>query len=78
MERRSVLLTGGTGFIGRFVLDELLKQEMIVHCLINNRLPHITNENLHIHSIDLLNAGERQLIQLFNDFSLRTLRLCGE
>ena len=33
---RAVLLTGATGFVGRFVLDELLRQnpQLTVHCLV--------------------------------------------
>ncbi len=51
---KKVLLTGPTGFIGRFVLEELIDRGCEVHCLNFNDSPHLKHERVFTHQFNLL------------------------
>ena len=55
MRNRRAVLTGPTGFIGRYCLSELLRNGFEVHALC--RRPDASNTDVNWHEVDLLDAG---------------------
>lgn len=49
----SVLLTGGTGFIGRHVLSDLVAKEITTHAIYTHDKPDIQVKNVKWHQVDL-------------------------
>lgn len=73
MERRSVVLTGATGFVGKHVLLEFLKNKFVVHVL-GRTAPVLKHTNLHFHSIDLLDdSSSNNLVEIFSKIKPTTL-----
>jgi len=56
---RRVLVTGAGGFIGRYVLDPLLKAGFEVHAA--SRL-QVADADVHWHQVDLMNAAQVELL----------------
>jgi|GEM_PF-1661351 len=48
-----ILLTGGAGFIGKYILDELLKNNHTITLLIHNTTKQITNEKVNTLKADI-------------------------
>lgn len=61
MIREKVILTGGTGFIGRYILEELVHQGYEVHCLTHSKAVHLNNESVFSHKVNLLSCEEKEL-----------------
>lgn len=55
---KQILLTGGNGFIGAWVADELLKRGYIVHSTYNANPGLMQRENLINHKLDLMNQKD--------------------
>ena len=72
-----IILTGATGFIGHFLLAELIKDNFEVHCFINTRQPKIKDKNIFLHKIDLLSVNEEELQALMNSINANTLYHCA-
>ena len=58
MNDKKVLITGGTGFIGTNVVEELLNRNYEVHLIVYNTENKIDNKNITIHKLNLLNIEE--------------------
>lgn len=67
MEEGIIILTGATGFVGQYVLKELLNKGITVHCLINNRSPVQQHKNLVTHKVNLLTENTDQLSKIFDE-----------
>jgi nucleoside-diphosphate-sugar epimerase len=55
---KTVLLTGATGFIGKFAVDSLLKENYIVHAVSSKPVSAEKTENLFRHQSNLLDRDE--------------------
>ena len=56
--KKKVLITGGTGFIGNNVVEELLKRNYEIHLIVYDIPNKINNKNIIIHQLNLLNIEE--------------------
>ncbi|MEZ5003133.1 MAG: NAD(P)-dependent oxidoreductase [Chitinophagales bacterium] len=63
----TVLLTGGSGFIGTHVLQELINREIEVVCLYNKAIPKIDSDLVSFKQFDLLNASNADFTKLFKE-----------
>lgn len=55
---KKILLTGATGYIGKFVLDFLISKDYEVHALVSSKIPDISAKNLFCHTVDLLDKNK--------------------
>lgn len=53
---KSVLVTGGSGFVGRHALTALLHHDCEIHAVFSQGLPSVTHARIHWHEVDLHNA----------------------
>ena len=79
------MVTGGCGFIGSHICEELLKQnkkvicvDNMVNCDINNITPFLSNPNfIHINE-DIRNLKQDKYSYLFNDLDIIFHEACGK
>jgi len=79
---RNVLLSGATGFLGAYLLRELLQRsDVVVHCLVRARNPASAREkiakNLAAYGLEALAAGER-IVPVCGDLGQPRLGLSAE
>jgi nucleoside-diphosphate-sugar epimerase len=63
----SILLTGGSGFVGRAILDQLLADGHNVTAVFRNRKPRHSSPNLALRSLDLLRSTGEELQDLIRE-----------
>lgn len=54
---KSILVTGGTGFVGRHVLAAMAKQDIEVHVVTSSNQSILVSENINWHHLDLHNTS---------------------
>ncbi len=66
---KTVLVTGATGFIGRHILEPLVRREFDVHCVYRAKKPEVISDERDVtwHRADLLNSDDVK--NLFTSFS---------
>jgi nucleoside-diphosphate-sugar epimerase len=71
LKKSKIILTGASGFIGRYVLEGLSKNASYeIHCLTNKKNISNSSQNIYFHKLDLLDfseEGDQQLTSLLNE-----------
>lgn len=71
---RNVILTGASGFIGRYLLQELRSKGYSVHCIVHSKeIENFENHEVFFHRIDLLEANDEDLLNLFGEINAKAI-----